>query len=36
MLESLFWFGVGLVVGWNLIPQPASIKELYDKFKGKQ
>lgn len=25
---------VGLVVGWNLLPQPAWIKALYDKVGG--
>jgi hypothetical protein len=33
MLEALFWFAVGLIVGWNLLPQPQWIKNLYDKLK---
>jgi len=28
-------FGAGLVVGWNLLPQPVWIKGLYDKWFGK-
>lgn len=31
MLETLFWVAVGLVVGWNLLPQPAWAKALWDK-----
>jgi hypothetical protein len=33
MLEALFWFGVGLIVGWNLLPQPQWIKNLFIKAK---
>ena len=38
MLDILFWIAVGLVIGWNLLPQPAWVKALYDRamswFKG--
>jgi hypothetical protein len=30
MLDNAFWFAVGLVVGWNVLPQPAWVKALYD------
>lgn len=30
MMEAIFWFGCGLVVGWNLLPQPMWVKVLYD------
>ena len=32
-----FWFGVavGLVVGWNVLPQPEWAKKIYDKVLGK-
>ena len=26
---------VGLIVGWNLLPQPLWVKAIYDKMKGK-
>lgn len=31
MLEYLVVFGAGLIVGWNLLPQPAWVKEIYDR-----
>ena len=31
MLEALFWVTVGLVVGWNILPQPKRVKALWDK-----
>ena len=31
MLEVLFWVVVGLVIGWNVLPQPVWAKGLYDK-----
>jgi hypothetical protein len=38
MLDNLVFFLVGLVVGWNVLPQPAWVKALYDlvitKIKG--
>ena len=34
MLETLFWVAVGLVVGWNLLPQPAWAKALWNKTTG--
>lgn len=30
MTDSLFWFGAGLLVGWNLLPQPWFVKLAYD------
>jgi hypothetical protein len=30
MMEAIFWFGCGLIVGWNLLPQPAWVKMIYD------
>lgn len=35
LLESVILFGVGLVVGWNLLPQPLWVKNLYDKVAAK-
>lgn len=29
MIAAIFWFIVGLVVGWNLIPQPMWVEKLY-------
>ena len=34
MLEILFWVGVGLVIGWNALPQPLWAKALWDKASG--
>lgn len=31
MLEILFWVAVGLVVGWNIFPQPKVVADLYQK-----
>ena len=31
MLETLLTFAVGLLVGWNVLPQPVWVKTLYDK-----
>lgn len=30
MIEAMFWFGCGLIVGWNLLPQPMWVKMLYE------
>lgn len=30
MLEAVFWVTIGLVVGWNLLPQPTWAKAVYD------
>jgi hypothetical protein len=30
MMEAMFWFGCGLMVGWNLLPQPTWVKVMYD------
>ncbi len=38
MLDNLIFFLVGLIVGWNILPQPSWVKALYDlvvsKIKG--
>jgi len=31
MLDYLVVFGAGLIVGWNLLPQPAWVKAIYDR-----
>jgi hypothetical protein len=31
ILESFIFLGIGLVIGWNLLPQPTWVKNLYDK-----
>lgn len=31
MFWALFWFSIGLVVGWNFLPQPEVVKSLVDK-----
>jgi hypothetical protein len=40
MLELLIAFGSGLVVGWNVLPQPQWVADLYKKvmsnFKNKE
>lgn len=28
---NILFFGMGLIVGWNLFPQPAWVKSIYDK-----
>lgn len=35
MLEIAFWIFVGLIAGWNLIPQPEWIHNLYLKAEEK-
>lgn len=35
MFWGLVMFGLGLVVGWNLLEQPQWVKNLYDKWFGK-
>jgi len=34
MFDVLIGFAVGLVVGWNLLPQPAWVKNLWTKIVG--
>lgn len=34
MIEGLIAFAAGLVVGWNLLPQPAWVKNLWSKVTG--
>ena len=29
--EPVFWSSVGLLVGWNVLPQPAWVKAAWDK-----
>ncbi len=31
MLDILFWVAVGLVIGWNVLPQPVWVKGLFSK-----
>jgi len=28
---EIFWLAVGLLIGWNLLPQPLWVKALWDK-----
>lgn len=30
MLHAIFWIAVGMIIGWNLLPQPQWVKNLYD------
>ena len=32
MFEFIIGMGVGLVLGWNLIPQPAWVRNLYSRW----
>jgi hypothetical protein len=34
MLDALLWVAVGMIIGWNLLPQPAWIKRAYDNIKA--
>jgi len=34
MVKLLLAFITGLVVGWNLLPQPLWVKSIYDKVKN--
>jgi hypothetical protein len=29
MVEALFWLAVGLIIGWNVFPQPEWVENLY-------
>jgi len=31
MFELLLGGAIGLVIGWNILPQPAWVKRLYDR-----
>ena len=31
MLDIIFWLGLGALLGWNVLPQPAWIKAIYDR-----
>lgn len=31
-LSNLLFFGLGLIVGWNFLPQPLIIKEIVDQL----
>ena len=31
LLDELLIFGAGLIVGWNVFPQPVRVARLYDK-----
>ena len=35
MLDKLLFFGLGLIVGWNVLPQPTWVKNLYEKVVSK-
>jgi hypothetical protein len=32
MIEAILFFAASLVVGWNLVPQPAWVKNLYERW----
>jgi len=32
LLNAALWFAVGLVIGWNVLPQPAWVSDLYAKI----
>lgn len=34
-MKALFWISVGLIIGWNALPQPAFVKAAYDKALAK-
>jgi hypothetical protein len=31
-LSNLLFFGLGLIVGWNFLPQPLIVKEIVDQL----
>jgi hypothetical protein len=35
MMQFILGVVIGLVVGWNLFPQPEWVKNLYDKVRAK-
>lgn len=35
MLDTLFWIAVGMVIGWNLLPQPMWVKVLWERTVAK-
>jgi hypothetical protein len=35
MIDYIVVFGLGLLIGWNLLPQPEWIKNLWDKAVAK-
>jgi len=35
MIYLIIGIVVGLIIGWNLLPQPLWVKTIYDKMKGK-
>ena len=35
MTNLLIGIGIGLIVGWNLLPQPTAIKNIYDSIAAK-
>ncbi len=34
MVNAIFWFVIGLLVGWNLLKQPVWVKASIDKVVG--
>lgn len=31
MFSAILYVGVGLIIGWNFLPQPTWVKTIYDK-----
>lgn len=31
IVEGAVWLSVGLLIGWNVLPQPEVVREYYDK-----
>lgn len=36
MLESLMWVGVGLLIGWFLLPAPLMVTNLWKRLFGQK
>jgi len=34
MIECIICFVAGLILGWNVLPQPKFVKDIYDKIAG--
>lgn len=35
MFSAIFWFSAGLIVGWNVLPQPTWVGHLYERANDK-
>lgn len=35
MFDKLLFFGIGLIIGWNVLPQPTWVKSVYDSVLAK-